>query len=324
MLKEIFTSQRQFINYFFDQVDLVEAELVLAEFLKCKGMIIFTGIGKSGVIAEKLSKTMVSIGIRSIYLPPTGALHGDIGIVAPEDLVVILSKSGKGEEVLEFTKLLKKRKVHTMAWISSTNAPLAQLVDYAIHLPLEREICPFDLAPTTSTAVQLIFGDIIAVALMRAKQFSIDQFALNHPGGAIGKLIAEKVEDVMLVGDMMPTCDRTKKIREVLVELSQKKCGCLFIVKESMHIEGVFTDGDLRRAMEIHGTEAFDRTMSEVMTTTFIRIHKDALTSEALNLMRGTKKITVLPVCAGDKLIGLIHLHHILGDSKIEYKNSQK
>lgn len=324
MLKEIFTSQRQFINYFFDKVALEEAELVLAEFLKCKGMIVFTGVGKSGVIAEKLSKTMVSIGIRSIYLPPTGAFHGDIGILSQDDLVVILSKSGKGEEILEFTGLLKKRGTKSMAWISAQNSPLAILVDHAIHLPLEREICPFDLAPTTSTAVQLIFGDIIAVALMRAKQFSIDQFALNHPGGAIGKLIAERVEDVMITGLDLPISFENMKISEVLVELSQKRCGCLMIVDDAMHLIGVFTDGDLRRAMEKYGKEAFDCTMAKVMTKKFLSIDKESLTSQALQKMQGDKKITMLPVLENGKLIGLIHLHHILCDFGVENRKLLK
>jgi len=316
MLKEIFTSQRQFINYFFDQSDLGEAEVVLSQFLKCKGMIIFTGVGKSGVIADKLAKTMVSIGIRSVYLPPTGAFHGDIGIVSPNDIVVILSKSGKSVEILEFAKLLKKRAVTSMAWVSSKNSPLSRLVDHTIHLPLEREICPFDLVPTTSTAVQLIFGDIIAVALMRAKQFSIDQFAFNHPGGAIGKLISQKVEDIMVTGDNLPLCSTDMQLKDVIIELSEKRCGCLLVVNNLMHLEGIFTDGDLRRALAKHEKDTLDQLMGSIMTANCLKTTSGTLTSEALRLMEGDKKITVLPVIEDEKVVGLVHLHHILDDQR--------
>lgn len=313
MLGEIFTSQRQFINYFFDHVDVKEAENVLAQFLACKGMIVFTGIGKSGIIAEKLAKTLISLGTRSVYLPPSNALHGDIGLLSSDDLVVILSKSGKSREVLEFASIVKRRKIAMMSWVSEANAPLAKISDFTVHLPIEREICPFDLAPTTSTAVQLIFGDVIGVALMRAKQFSLDQYALNHPGGAIGKLIAERVEDIMVQGADLPLCKGEDTLQETLVELSAKRLGCVLVVDEEGHLEGIFTDGDLRRALERQGGKVLTEKMCNLMTKSFTYVSPDVLTSKAVAIMeQKDKRIMMLPVLQGDKVIGLVHLHDIL------------
>ena len=180
MLREIFTSQRHLLNHFFENVQIDEAEKVLREFLACRGMIIFSGIGKSGIIADKLAKTMISTGTRAMYLPPSNAIHGDIGMLQENDLVVLLSKSGKSQEILDFAEIIRRRRIRSMAWVSVKDAPIAPFVDQVVHLPLARELCPFDLVPTTSAAVQMIFGDIIAVALMKAKNFSLDQYALNH------------------------------------------------------------------------------------------------------------------------------------------------
>lgn len=317
MLKDIFTRQRHFLNYFFDQVNLEEAEKVLHVFIACKGTIVFTGVGKSGIIADKLSKTMISTGTKSIYLSPMNALHGDIGIVSEEDLVVIISKSGKSQEALELSKVLKRRNVKLMSWVSQKNSPLAHMSDFVMHLPMEGEICPFDLVPTTSTAVQLIFGDVMSIALMESKKFSLDQFALNHPAGAIGQLIFQRVEDVMIRGERLPFCPGKMNIKEALITLSEKRCGCVLVVDENLTLTGIFTDGDLRRVLEKHHEKALGLTLEEVMTSQFIFAEPKTLTSSALKMMQG--KVTVLPVLDKNKVIGLVHMHHILGGSENNY-----
>jgi arabinose-5-phosphate isomerase len=312
MLREIFTRQRQFINYFFDALEMDRAELVLNEFLACQGMIVFTGVGKSGIIADKLAKTMMSTGTRAYHLPPMDAVHGDIGMLTDKDLVVLISKSGQSDEVLNIAKLMKKRGVRTIAWVSTKTSPLAVVCDFVMYLPIEREICPFDLAPTTSTAIQLIFGDVLAVALMQAKKFSIDQYAMNHPAGGIGKMIADRVEDVMSKGDELPVCSGDQLLKEVLVELSRKRCGCLLIVDDEGKLEGIFTDGDLRRALEEVGEVVLSFKMSELLTAQCLFATPQMLMLDALKLMEGEKKVMMLPVIEGTKLVGLIHLHHIL------------
>jgi arabinose-5-phosphate isomerase len=181
-----------------------------------------------------------------------------------------------------------------------------------IYLPIEREICPFDLAPTTSTAIQLIFGDVIAVALMQAKKFSIDQYAMNHPAGGIGKMIAERVEDIMSKGDELPFCAKDQLLKEVLVELSQKRCGCLLVVDQDGNLEGIFTDGDLRRALEEMGEAVLSFPMEQLQTKEWLFATKEMLVLDALKLMEGERKVMMLPVLDGSKVVGLVHLHHIL------------
>ncbi len=317
MLREIFTRERQFLNYFFDQLNMNEAEHVLALILKCKGMIIFSGVGKSGIIAEKLSKTMISTGSRSMYLSAQEALHGDIGIASKEDLIILLSKSGKGSEILNLAKTCKKRGFNTIAWISDRDSDLENLVDYTMHLPLEGEICPFGLAPTTSTALQLIFGDCLAVALMQASKFSLDQYALNHPAGSIGKLIAESVSDVMVFGEDLPICREDVLVKDVLYILSSKKLGAVFINDEEENLVGVFTDGDLRRLIESCGSSALDEKIQKVMIKDFTWIGKNELTSKALEVMKTGKKILVLPVLEKGKAVGCIHMHHIISSNSL-------
>jgi arabinose-5-phosphate isomerase len=275
-------------------------------------MIIFSGIGKSGIIADKLAKTMISTGTRAMYLPPSNAIHGDIGMLQENDLVVLLSKSGKSQEILDFAEIVRRRRIRSMAWVSVKDSPIAPLVDELVHLPLARELCPFDLVPTTSAAVQMIFGDIIAVALMKAKNFSLDQYALNHPGGAIGKLISERVKEIMAADEELPICKPNDLLKDVLVDLSKKRLGCLLIVDDNMRLEGIFTDGDLRRALEEIQEKVLDLPMSRLMTKTFSHVSPNTLASVALEKMEGEKKIMMLPVLENDILVGLLHMHHIL------------
>ena len=199
-----------------------------------------------------------------------------------------------------------------MAWVSTRNSPLSNSCDITIHLPLEREICPFDLVPTTSTIVQLIFGDIIAIALMRAKEFTIHDYALNHPGGAIGKLISQRVEDVMISGDALPLCKVGDKLIDAVVELSKKKCGCLLVVDDEMRLEGIFTDGDLRRGLEMYREGIFGMYIKNLMSSVVVHATTFMLTSQAVSIMNGEKKVMMLPVIKEEKVVGLVHMHHIL------------
>ncbi|MCH9621971.1 MAG: Arabinose 5-phosphate isomerase KdsD [Chlamydiia bacterium] len=316
MLKDIFTREKQFLNYFFDKINLDEAEKVLAHIMSCQGMLIFSGVGKSGIIAEKLSKTMISTGSKALYLSPQEALHGDIGIASNKDLMILLSKSGKGTEIESLARSCKKRGIATMAWISDRHSNLESLVDFTMHLPLEGEICPFGLAPTTSTALQLIFGDCLAVALMQSSKFSIDQYALNHPAGSIGKLIAESVDDVMAKDDDIPLCDESTLVKESLYTLSAKRLGILVIVNQQDQVTGIFTDGDLRRLIERQGSSGLDQQIKDVMITDFVSVSKNELTSKALEIMEtGSKRVLALPVLEEGKIIGVVHLHHIISSN---------
>lgn len=310
MLEKLFKDQRVLINAFFDAIDLKQAQAVLDACLQCQGKIVFSGVGKSGIVAEKLATTLTSTGTRAQHMTPTDARHGDIGMLDPADLLVVLSKSGESDELIDLMPLAKMRNVKTIAWVSNPASRLSKLCDLSMELPLKKELCPFDLAPTTSSALQLIFGDILTVALMEKKQFSLDAYAMNHPAGSIGKKLTMHVRDLMLKGDALPLCSADTLLTDALEELSNKRCGCLLIVDEGCLI-GIFTDGDLRRLLQKSGSIAGIK-LKDVMQTTFSSIGADLLAFDALKLMEGEKRVMMLPVTKGRHLIGLIHLHDIL------------
>ncbi|MBA3816162.1 MAG: SIS domain-containing protein, partial [Parachlamydiaceae bacterium] len=186
------------LDHFFENLDLETAEQLFALLKECKGLIIFTGIGKSGLVAEKISLTMTSTGSRACYMSAASALHGDIGMVSRDDIFIMISKSGESDELLQMIPFLRNKGVKIVAIVNNHESRLAKACDLKVILPLEEELCPFNLAPTTSTVIQLIFGDVLAIALMMHKKFSLSEFAMNHPAGKIGRQLTMRVKDLML------------------------------------------------------------------------------------------------------------------------------
>lgn len=314
MIKRIFANQKQHINYFFDELDLNQAEKFFQACLKCQGHMIFTGVGKSGIIAEKIAMTLISTGTRAHFLSPVNFLHGDIGMIASTDTIVMLSKSGETEELLNILPFFKRRNAQILSIVSNPQSRLAKASDVSITLPVEKELCPFDLAPTISTAVQLLFGDLLAVALMEAKGFSLDDYAHNHPAGSIGKKMTLQVQDLMLQGENLPVCSPEDRLMEVLVDLSNKKCGCLVVVGSQKELIGIFTDGDLRRALQREGAGVMEKKIEELMTRAPISITKDLLAWEAIKIMQKDPRrwVMVTPVVDQEKVIGVIRMHDII------------
>ena len=314
MLHTLFEDQRRYLNHFFDSIDLPQVAKVLEKLLLCKGVVILSGVGKSGHIAEKIATTLLSTGTRAFFLSPANALHGDIGFVTQDDLFLCLSKSGGSQELLDLLPHIQKRRAYTIAVVSQMESPLARAADLSVFLPVQRELCPHDLAPTTSTVAQLIFGDCLAVALMRAKHFSIEDFAANHPAGFLGRKITLKVSDLMLKGKDIPLCKAESRLIDVLHELSAKRCGCLLAVDEHFHLKGIFTDGDLRRAIQTQGPEALQMPISTFMTVAPKSISADRLTAEAIQQMEAdpSRLVTVLPVLNEGRIVGLLLIHNIL------------
>ncbi len=314
MLKDLFEEYQRNLNYFFEHVEVSKAKEIFDLFLKCEGILIFTGVGKSGIIAEKLAMTMISTGTKALYLPPMNALHGDIGIMTEKDVLIYISKSGESEELLRLIPFAQRKGAKTVAWVSSPHSKLLLDSDLGISLPLNKELCPFDLAPTTSTSIQLIFGDVLSVALMKAKKFSLDEFALNHPAGTIGKKITLTVEDLMLQGEGLPLCNPNERLRDAIVTLTDKKCGCLLIVDNRQNLKGIFTDGDLRRALQKDPAAMLEKTMEELMTPTCIETEKGKRALEALKMMQKDPKrwVNVMPVIESERLIGLIRMHDLV------------
>lgn len=314
MLKTLFQEQRQYLNHFLDSIDHTQSQRVLDRLISCQGVIILSGVGKSGHIAEKIATTFISTGSRSFFLSPGNALHGDIGFVGPSDVFMCFSKSGESKELLSLIPHIRKKGATTIGVVSASDSALAKLCDLFVLLPVQREICPYNLAPTTSTAAQLIFGDCLAVALMQAKQFSLQQFAANHPNGLLGRKITLRVADLMLKGADLPLCSPSDLLLNVLHELSTKRCGCLLVTDETQTLHGIFTDGDLRRAIETKGPSALHLPLSELMTVLPKSISPHFLALEAVEKMEEdpARLITVLPVLEEGKLVGLVRMHDIL------------
>lgn len=315
MIKTLLEKERGYLNNFFDHVDISQLEKLLDLLIACPGLIILSGVGKSGLVAEKISMTLTSTGSRAFFISPTNALHGDIGIVSENDIFLMLSKSGESDELLNLVPFLRNKKVKIVAIVTNPTSRLAKAVDFVLTLPHEPELCPFDLAPTTSTVIQLLVGDVLAVALMERKRVSYDQFAQNHPAGRIGRRIVTRVKDLMIKGKGIPLCKPEDRLLNTLVELSNKRCGCVLVVNEERDLLGIFTDGDLRRALQEFGPQALHLSMQELMTRTPRWIYSQELAWDALHIMEADQKhpIMVLAVLdEGKKVVGIIKMHDII------------
>lgn len=314
MLEDLLNRQRQYLNYYFEHFDKEEMSRFVQMCLNTEGLIVFTGVGKSGIIADKIAMTLVSTGTKALSLPPTNFLHGDIGILSEKDLLVLISRSGETEELFNLVSFARKRQTRLAAIVSNSQSRLARMCDITVHLPIEKELCPFDLAPTTSTVAQLLCGDLLAVALMQAKKFDLSQYVLNHPSGSIGQKIRMtlKVEEVMQ--KEIPLAKPDECLKDVLAEFSSKKMGALVIADAEQNLLGIFTDGDLRRALQAYGSEVLSKPMHYLMSHTPLSISKEILAWDALKFMqRDPKKfVMILPVVDGQKVIGMLRMHDIV------------
>lgn len=314
-LSHLFETQRENIDYFFKTVDIEQCETLLNTLLNCKGTLFFTGIGKSGLVAKKIVASMISTGTKSLYISPINALHGDLGIVKREDIFIFLSKSGESDELLSLIPFIRNKGATPVAVVCENDNRLTKACSLSILLPIHKELCPFNLAPTTSATIQMIFGDIVCIALMQKRGFSIDDFASNHPAGRIGKRITLKVGDLMVKGKELPVCSGDTKLVDSLSIFSSKACGCILINDSENNLEGIFTDGDLRRALQKHAQDVLQEPLSSLMTPSPRVISPELLAWEAMKEMEADPKrpITVLPVVDHKrKVLGLLKMHDIL------------
>lgn len=315
LLQDLFLQESISLKYFFEHLNLQSSEKILQAILQCEGIVFLTGIGKSGHVAKKIAVSMTSTGTRALYISPVDSLHGDIGLVTKEDLFIFISKSGESDELLNLIPFIRNKGASCIAIVSEQNSRLSKAADISIALPIDKELCPFDLAPTTSTSIQMIFGDVLTIALMRIKNFTIDQFATNHPGGKIGKRITLRVKDLMRAHDMIPSCYPENPLKDILAEQSNKQAGCIFIVDHQNTLVGIFTDGDLRRSLQKYGAKALDIPMKELMTKNPRFTRPETFAWDAMKYMEADQKrpITVLAVADDtQKLVGFIKLHDIL------------
>jgi arabinose-5-phosphate isomerase len=306
---------RSNIDVLFQRFDCLQFVKITEVVLHSKGCIFFTGIGKSGIIAQKIAATCSSSGTKAFFLSPQNALHGDIGLVGRNDIVFFLSKSGETSELLELCPALRNKGAILIAVVTNPSSRLARACEFSFVLPELKELCPFDLAPTSSTIAQLVFGDLLAMVIMRLKEVSLSDFIQNHPAGRIGRRNLVKVRDLMISGEALPKCTPSDTLGNMLVELSNKQCGCICILGPNAQLLGIFTDGDLRRALQKLGPAALGATMGSLMTTSPRAIDSDTLAYEAMHLMESDQKhpITVLPVIEEDRTcVGIVKMHDIL------------
>jgi arabinose-5-phosphate isomerase len=293
-----------------DQVDRVIK--LLAD---CKGKVVLLGIGKSGIIAQKIAATMTSTGTAALYLHPSDALHGGLGIVSSSDVVMVLSNSGETDEVIEMMPYLKHRQVPIIALVGNLNSTLASRADAVLDASVDQEACPLNLAPTTSTTVALALGDALALTLMQVKGLTLDDFAINHPAGRLGKRLTLKVADLMHAGAANPTIPSGTSWVEVVGAITNGGLGAVNVVDAAGRLEGVITDGDLRRAIQRSDHASLEHLKGDdLMTRSPVVASPDLLAYEALRLMEDRpSQISVLPVVDADRVcVGLIRLHDIV------------
>jgi len=286
--------------------------LACEKIFHCQGRVIVMGMGKSGHIGHKIAATFASTGTPSFFVHPGEASHGDLGMVTEKDIVLAISNSGEASEILALIPVLKRKQILLICMTRSPQSTMGKAADIHLCIKVPKEACPLGLAPTTSTTATLVMGDALAIALLRARGFTAEDFALSHPGGALGRKLLLHVSDLMNKDDDIPRVSKEATLREALVEITRKKLGMTVICDDNMLINGIFTDGDLRRIFDL-GIDLNNAKISDVMTKGGIRISPDSLAVEALNLMQA-KHITSLLVTEldSDILLGVLHMHDLL------------
>lgn len=285
-----------------------EFEQVIDLIYNCNGRVIVSGIGKSAIIASKIVATMNSTGTPAFFMHAADAIHGDLGLIQPEDVIIILSKSGNTPEIKALVPLVKNLGNKLVGMVSSTDSYLALNSDFVLKATVEKEACPNNLAPTSSTTAQLVVGDALAMTLLKLKGFTAADFARYHPGGALGKKLYMRVGDVL--AREIPQVSIDEKIRPIIIEISSKRLGATAVIDHVGNLAGVITDGDLRRMLE-KGNDVTNITAKEIMTINPKTISIDELATNAFDKME-KNKITQLIVLQDGKYAGMVHIHDIL------------
>jgi arabinose-5-phosphate isomerase len=278
--------------------------------LACAGRVVVTGMGKSGLIGQKISATLSSTGTPSLYLHPAEAIHGDLGRIVKGDAVLAISYSGETEEIVALTPTVRRLGSPLLAITGAPGSTLSTTADVHLDASIREEACPLGLAPTASTTAALALGDALAMALLERRGFTVDDFAVLHPGGRLGRKLL-RVEDVMHTGDDVPRVGPETSMKDVLFEMTRKRLGMTTVVDAGSRLVGMISDGDLRRQMERHGYTLLDRTAAQCMTTGAVVIDRRQLATAGLAIME-ERRITSLPVVddAG-RVEGVLHLHDL-------------
>lgn len=288
--------------------DFVKAcELILS----CKGRVVVVGMGKSGHIGNKIAATLASTGTTAFFVHPAEASHGDMGMITKDDIVLALSNSGTTAEIVTLLPLIKRLGIRLISMTGNPESTLAKAAEVNLDARVSEEACPLNLAPTSSTTASLVLGDALAIALLEARGFTAEDFAFSHPGGALGRRLLLKVENVMHSGESLPQVKRGTSLRDALLEMTQKGLGMTTVIESDGHLAGIFTDGDLRRALD-KGIDVRHAQIDEVMTPHGKTVRAEMLAAEALKIMEDNKISALVVVDADDYPVGAFNLGDLL------------
>ncbi len=308
--KEILLIEARAIGRLVSQVGKnFERAILLLE--KCEGRVIVSGMGKPGFIARKIAATLASTGTPSFFLHPAEAVHGDLGMVTEKDVMIAISQSGETEEILQMISTVKKIGVPLIALSSHPHSTLARHADVVLDLGVRREACPLNLAPSASTTAALAMGDALALCLLKKKGFKTEDFAMFHPGGSLGRKLL-KVEDLMRKGKANPIVSSKTSVRKALLAITAARAGSCTVVDQKGKLEGIFTDGDLRRHLRLNGEQILNKPVKDLATFKPLTIRKDKLAAEAIHILK-SKRIDELPVVdEKGRAVGLLDVQDLL------------
>ena len=288
--------------------DFVRAcELILAS----KGRVVVVGMGKSGHVGNKIAATLASTGTTAFFVHPAEASHGDMGMITRDDVVLALSNSGSTAEIVTLLPLIKRLGIRLISMTGNPESPLAKAAEVNLDARVSQEACPLNLAPTSSTTVSLVLGDALAIALLEARGFTAEDFAFSHPGGALGRRLLLKVENVMHAGDSLPCVKRGTSLRDALLEMTQKGLGMTVVTEDDGRLAGIFTDGDLRRTLD-RNIDVRQTIIDDVMTAHGKTARAEMLAAEALKIMEDHKISSLVVIDDNDLPIGALNMHDLL------------
>nr|WP_177332303.1 KpsF/GutQ family sugar-phosphate isomerase [Pseudomonas sp. BMS12] len=276
-----------------------------------KGRVVVVGMGKSGHIGNKIAATLASTGTPAFFVHPAEASHGDMGMITRDDIVLALSNSGSTAEIITLLPLIKRLGIQMISMTGNPDSPLAKAAEVNLDARVAQEACPLNLAPTSSTTASLVLGDALAIALLEARGFTAEDFAFSHPGGALGRRLLLKVENVMHAGERLPLVPRGTSLREALLEMTRKGLGMTVVIESDGTLAGIFTDGDLRRTLD-KGVDVLQASIDQVMTAHGKTARAEMLAAEALKIMEDHKINALVVVDEEDKPVGALNMHDLL------------
>ena len=308
--KEIFDSEIEELKIVREKIDSEMIDVVNI-ILESKGKVVVTGIGKSGLIGKKIAATLASTGTYAVFMNSAEGLHGDLGMISKDDVVLAISNSVNSDEIVEILPSIKKIGAKIVAMTGNRNSKLGRAADKILNIGVKREGCPLNLAPMSSTTSTLVMGDALAAILIKMRDFKPENFALYHPGGSLGKRLLMRVSDVMHKDDKIPFCDKESSIDNVILVMTEKRLGAVCVMNGDLMV-GIITEGDIRRALK-RKEEFFNLKAKDIMTRNFTRVSEDSMAIDALELMENREsQISVLPVFKDVKLVGIVRVHDLL------------